>query len=155
MTEAPPAVVVLDAMGVLYRDGNVVSRLLVPYLREKGCLEDHDAVRAAYHTCTRGEIDTDGLWAKLGVSGAASDVEYCGAHRLTPGVPDALERLAAAGVRLACLTNDTAEWSAILRRRFGLDRHIEDWYVSAELGVRKPDPRAYDLLLDGLERLLD
>ncbi len=38
----------------------------------------------------------------------------------------------------------------MLRRRFGLDRYITHWFVSADLGVRKPDPRAYDVLLQSL-----
>lgn len=150
MTGALPAVVVLDAMGVLYRDGDEVTRLLVPYLRDKGCAETPDAIRATYHSCSRGEFGTHSLWARLGMSGVASDVEYCGTHRLTPGVVPALERLGETGIRLACLTNDTAEWSRILRRRFRLDRYIDHWCVSAEVGVRKPDPRVYRALLDTL-----
>lgn len=150
MTAGRPAVVVLDAMGVLYQDGDEVTRLLVPYLRSKGCAETPDVIRTVYRSCSRGEFGTDDLWTRLGVSGAASDTEYCRSHRLTPGVVVTLERLTEAGIRLACLTNDTAEWSRILRRRFGLDRHIHHWCVSAEVGVRKPDPRVYRALLDGL-----
>lgn len=138
-------------MGVLYRHGNVVTNLLVPYLRGKGCGESPATVLAPYHACTRGEITTEELWKTLGVAGTASDTEYCTGHELTAGVIPLLERLSSAGVTLACLTNDTAEWSAILRRRFGLDRYIKHWYVSAELGVRKPDTGAYDALLRGLD----
>ncbi len=52
---------------------------------------------------------------------------------------------------MACLTNDTSEWSALLRTRFALDHYINHWYVSADLGARKPDPAAYELLLRGLD----
>jgi hypothetical protein len=73
--------VVLNAMGVLHRHGNVVKNLLQPYLQSKGC----DAPPTT--------------------------------------VLPLLEQLASAGTRLACLTNDTAEWSTILRQRFGLNRY--------------------------------
>jgi putative hydrolase of the HAD superfamily len=73
------------------------------------------------------------------------------AHELTPGVIPLLEQLSSAGITLACFTNDTSEWSAILRHRFGLDRYLKHWYVSAELGVRKPDPQAYKAVLRDLD----
>lgn len=145
-----PSVVALDAMGVLYRDGDVVTGLLVPYLRGKGCRRSPEVIRGCYHECTRGEIGTAELWAKLGVAEVASDHEYCRAHRLTPGVVPMLTALAGAGVTIACLSNDAAEWSLILRHRFDLGRYVTRWYVSAEIGARKPDPRAYAALLDGL-----
>lgn len=143
-------VVALDGMGVLYRDGNIVNRLLVPYLRRIGCHEPPETIRGVYHACSRGDISTDELWASLGVSGAASDDEYCQSHTLTPGLIPALTRLTASGITLACLTNDTSVWSAILRKRFELEQYISHWYVSADIGIRKPDPRAYDALLRGV-----
>ncbi|WP_433004932.1 HAD family hydrolase [Kribbella sp. CA-294648] len=145
-----PTTVVLDAMGVLYRHGNVVKNLLAPYLRSKGCQESPATILATYHACTRGEIKTAELWDILGVPDTASDAEYCTAHETTPGLIPLLDHLTSAGLTLACLTNDTAEWSAILRRRFGLDRYIKHWYVSADLGVRKPDPQAYNAVLHDL-----
>ncbi|MEV6415914.1 HAD-IA family hydrolase [Kribbella sp. NPDC051718] len=117
----------------------------------KGCNESPATVLATYHACTRGEMTTATLWSSLGVADEASDTEYCSAHELTTGLIPLLEQLSSAGVRLACLTNDAAEWSVILRERFGLDRYLQDWYVSAELGVRKPDPRAYQAVLRGLD----
>ncbi len=146
-----PTVVALDAMGVLYRHGDVVTNLLVPYLRSKCCSTSPTTVRMAYRECTLGRFGTQQLWRELGVASTASDAEYCLGHELTDGLIPLLEAITSAGVTVACLTNDTAEWSAILRRRFNLDRYITHWYVSAEIGVRKPDPNAYDALLRGLD----
>jgi putative hydrolase of the HAD superfamily len=39
------------------------------------------------------------------------------------------------------LTNDAAAWSQILRKRFEL--YAERWYVSSEIGARKPSPEAF------------
>jgi hypothetical protein len=46
------------------------------------------------------------------------------------------------GVRLACLSNDVSEWSKLLRERFGLSEYITDWFISADIGVRKARSRS-------------
>ncbi|MGW4801733.1 HAD family hydrolase [Nonomuraea sp. NPDC004297] len=142
-------VVVLDAMGVLYRDGDVRGRVLLPYLRERGCRAPERDVRAAYQAVTLGRMSTGAFWTALGA--AAGDEDYCRRHTLTDGTPDALAALAGDGLELACLSNDAAAWSALLRRRFGLDRHIGRWFVSSELGARKPDPGPYEAVLAALD----
>ncbi len=92
--------VVLDAMGVLYRHGNVVKNVLTPYLLSKGCKANSATILATYHACTRGEITTDDLWRILGVADEASDDEYCDGHELNQDVISTLEQLTAAGLTL-------------------------------------------------------
>ncbi|QFY08815.1 HAD-IA family hydrolase [Nonomuraea phyllanthi] len=140
--------VVFDAMGVLYRDGNVQARVLIPYLRAQGCSAPEERIRAAYRAATLGSLSTDGFWSAVGL--AARDEHYCREHVLTEGTREALDELAGDGLALACLSNDTAAWSAILRRRFGLDRRIRRWFISSDLGARKPDPAPYEAVLGAL-----
>ncbi|WP_447002320.1 HAD family hydrolase [Saccharothrix isguenensis] len=140
-------VVALDAMGVLYRHADDVADLLAPYVRERGCALSDEEIEAAYRLCSSGEFDSAELWRRLGVPATASDTEYCGLHELSDGVPELLDELVAAGFRVACLSNDVSEWSLLLRRRFGLDRWIDTWVISGDIGVRKPDRRAYEHLL--------
>ena len=65
------------------------------------------------------------------------------------------------------VTNDFAEWSRALRDLYGL-QGMKPWIVSAESGVRKPDPAAFEvfrkaagvpyqscLVIDGVENVLD
>ncbi|GAA0587161.1 HAD-IA family hydrolase [Kribbella sandramycini] len=137
--------VVLDAMGVLYRHGNVVRNLLIPYLRDGGCTRTETDIRDAYRRCTLGEISTGDLWARLGVP--ADDAAYCERHVLTPGAPELLRDLSSAGITPLVLTNDAAPWSELLRRRFGLSEYVDRWFVSSEIGARKPAPAAYDAVL--------
>ncbi|MEV0802429.1 HAD-IA family hydrolase [Kribbella sp. NPDC050281] len=140
-------VVVLDAMGVLYRHGNVVSGVMIPYLRDLGCTAGEDEIRRLYRHCTLGELSTEDFWAALGVGHSASDVEYCGRHQLTAGTVDTLRSLRAADVIVLVLTNDAGPWSAHLRRRFGLEPYVDHWFVSSEIRARKPSPAAYDAVL--------
>lgn len=58
-----------------------------------------------------------------------------------------LERLAARGVPLYALTNFSGEKYAQTRERFGFFRHLAGIIVSGEVGLLKPDPAIYRLLL--------
>ncbi|MEV6286634.1 HAD-IA family hydrolase [Kribbella sp. NPDC051770] len=133
--------VVLDAMGVLYRHGNVVASLLIPYLRAHGSTATEPDIRDAYRRCTLGEISSHHLWTSLGVGATATDADYCTHHELTPGAREALDQLRSAGITPLILTNDAAPWSELLRTRFNLS--AEHWYVSSQLGTRKPSPEAF------------
>jgi HAD superfamily hydrolase (TIGR01509 family) len=83
------------------------------------------------------------LWEGLGIAEGASDEDYCRLHELTEGVSDFLASDHGAG--LACLSNDVSEWSAALRRRFGIEDAFEVWLISGDLGCKKPDREIYEV----------
>jgi putative hydrolase of the HAD superfamily len=139
--------VVLDAMGVIYREGDDIRDLLVPYLRAKGCHLDETRIRELYLACSLGQISSENLWRSAGVGRLASDEEYCEGHRLNDQVTDLLRELQARGIRTACLSNDVSEWSRLLRKRFGLESLIPTWVISGDVSIRKPAPEIYQVLL--------
>ena len=59
-----------------------------------------------------------------------------------PEVPGVLERLRAAGVRMAIVSDN---WPGLdgLYRRLGLHTYFQAFVISAVLGCNKPDPRMY------------
>ncbi len=57
-----------------------------------------------------------------------------------PGVIDGLERLAAAGFALACITNKAAVFTAPLLAALGLDRYFQLVLAGDSLPKKKPDP---------------
>lgn len=59
-----------------------------------------------------------------------------------------LEALAADGHPLYALTNWSAEKFGLMRTRFAFLDHFEHILVSGEVGLKKPDPRIYSLLLE-------
>ncbi|MFG6192051.1 hypothetical protein [Nonomuraea sp. JJY05] len=61
-------VIVFDAMGVLYRYGDVQGRVLIPYLRAEGCAAPEEEIRAAYRSVTLGRMTTDEFWPALGLT---------------------------------------------------------------------------------------
>jgi len=138
--------VAFDAMGVLYRSADDVEELLVPYLREKGCALSRPEIDDLYHQCSLGRMPSATFWEKCGVAG--DDAEYCERHELSEGIADLLAWVAERGAPMAVLSNDVSEWSRELRRRFSLETWIDSWVISGDVGVRKPDPAIFRLLLE-------
>lgn len=139
-------VLALDAMGVVFSAADDVAELLVPYLREQGCTLDDAEIEEVYTACSLGLMTSAQLWERCGVDG--SDDDYCSRHELTPGTTELLADVAGSVDRILVLSNDVSEWSRLLRDRFGLTRWVPDWVVSGDLGVRKPDSRAYEALVN-------
>jgi putative hydrolase of the HAD superfamily len=59
-------------------------------------------------------------------------------------------RLHERGVRLAMLTNNVREWEPHWRTKLPVDEIFETVVDSGFVGVRKPDPRIYELVLERL-----
>ena len=146
-----PLWLVLDAMGVIYRPGDDVQGLLIPYLRAHACPLNDNEIRALYVECTLGKLSSTEFWRRAGVEGVCSDEDHCRSHRLNGGVVDFGREMAARGVGIACLSNDVSEWSRILRHRFDLSEIVSEWVISGDVGVRKPSPEIYRILLGRLE----
>ena len=54
------------------------------------------------------------------------------------------------GVRLALLTNNVREWEPLWRAKLPIDEVFETVVDSAFVGMRKPEPRIYELMLERL-----
>jgi putative hydrolase of the HAD superfamily len=86
------------------------------------------------------------FWEKNGFP-QSMDEEYVLLHELHTGVLDTLDVLSRR-YELFVLSNDVSEWSALLRRRFALEKHFKGWVISGDVKVRKPDPRIYEIALE-------
>jgi len=65
------------------------------------------------------------------------------ASRPFPGVPDALERMRAASLRLACVTNKARAFTLPLLEKAGLAPFFDAVVTSDDVGRRKPDPAPF------------
>ncbi|WP_165390821.1 HAD family hydrolase [Pseudoduganella lutea] len=144
-----PSVVLLDAMGVLYESADDVAELLVPFVMARSPATSVGAIQDAYRRASIGEYDAAGFWAQVGLPESMED-EYLEGHKLQAGLPAFLDYLEAQQVRVACLSNDVARWSVKLRRKFGIEDRFERWFISGELGWRKPDSRIYAAAINAL-----
>ena len=140
--------VVLDGMGVLFRTGDNIGRLLTPFAREHGATVDDGAIAEAYRQASMGRLSTAEFWTAIGVDGKADDLDraYVDRVELSPGAGRFLRRAHEQGLRVACLTNSVNKWVQMLRDRHALDGLVDDWLVSSSIGVRKPDAAAFEAL---------
>jgi HAD superfamily hydrolase (TIGR01509 family) len=144
-------ILIVDAMGVLYRAGDDVAELLVPFVRNHGQTGlSAEAIEQEYMAASLGQIDTTTLWKDMGVDPALED-SYLAGHRLIEGTREALPRLQQRFSRITCLSNDVADWSAKLRQLFGLETWIDPWFISGDFGMRKPSPEIYRLAIGRLD----
>lgn len=147
-TDPGHRVVALDGMGVLYREGNDIGELLVPFARQYGSTASVEEIRDKAYRLTLGRMSTAEFWQSIGVLGHAESLDsaYIASHQLMPGVVKYLRRLRDRGVRVACVTNDSATWAMKLRSSHSLEGLIDPWVVSGSVGVRKPDAPVYEVL---------
>lgn len=141
-------VVALDGMGVLYREGDDVQELLIPFARERGSsVSDEDIILKA-RQLSLGRMTPADFWRAIEVPGNPNDLdaEYLALHQLMPGVVKYMRALRDSGVRTACITNDAAAWATKLRASHSLDGFIDPWVISGSVGVRKPDKPLFEVL---------
>lgn len=67
------------------------------------------------------------------------------------GMIDLVREVRRAGLRAALLTNNVREWEPLWRSMLPVDELFETVVDSAFVGVRKPDPRIYELTLERIE----
>lgn len=136
---------VLDAWGVLWQPGRDIEELMTPYLQLHGCHLSTEAVFEVYRPVSLGIATSADMWAQFGLSGD-HDASYLAGVSATSGLHGFLDAMRAAEVPLAVLSNDIAEHSRRLRRRFGVEPAIAHWVISGDVGLRKPDPQIFHTL---------
>jgi HAD superfamily hydrolase (TIGR01509 family) len=136
-------------MGVIYEVGDDVADLLIPFIQEHGGISDAEEIGSIYKEASLGRMPAREFWRRVNVSHELED-EYLSRLRLSDGVLEFLKSAARQFGRIVCLSNDLSEWSRKLRRQFGLEPYFAGWYISGDLGVRKPDRQIYERMLTDL-----
>ncbi len=141
-------VVALDGMGVLYREGNDVKELLIPFARQQGSTVSDEDIVVKARQLSLGRMTPADFWKVIDVEGDPNrlDADYLASHQLMPGVVKYLRSLRDNGVQAACITNDAAAWAMKLRAGHSLEGLIDPWVISGSVGVRKPDGPLYEVL---------
>ena len=145
----PRRVIVLDAMGVMYRARDDVAELLVPFVQRHRPSVPAEDVAARYTEASLGQLDADAFWRSLGLHPSVED-DYLLLHRLTEGLLDFLGLAQSEGIEVWCLSNDVSRWSVKLRERFALNGFFAGFAISGDIGHRKPSGEAYRCLLHRL-----
>jgi putative hydrolase of the HAD superfamily len=111
----------------------------------------------AWARLERGELDLAGFGVvfedearALGGEVSAADVLSQLAGEVRPEMVEGLRRCKAAGLALACLTNNIAD--GVARADVAEVMALFDVVIeSSKLGIRKPEPRFYELACEALE----
>ena len=74
-------------------------------------------------------------------------LELFGQLEPNPGMLDLIREVRRQGLRTSLLTNNVKEWEPLWREMLPVDELFETVVDSAFVGVRKPDPRIYELTL--------
>lgn len=143
-----PVVVALDGMGVVYREGNDIHQILVPFVREMGSVVTEDEIIERSRALSLGRMTTADFWRSLDIEGDVDELDdaYLSRFQLSPGVIKFLRTLRDQGVQVACITNDATTWANKLRTKHSLDGLIDPWIMSGAVGVRKPDRPIFEVL---------
>jgi HAD superfamily hydrolase (TIGR01549 family) len=148
-------IVFLDIGGVLY-DDTIYARAWERALREAGAAFNDEAFGAEY---ARARAEQRGSFRRrltdrfLGVGADVERVERIAARywaypptAVHADVRPALELLRSR-YRLGIVANQPSEVRSAMHRD-GLETFFEIWAVSDDLGVRKPDPRLFEMALE-------
>jgi len=111
-----------------------VTRQFIEHTVGKG--SEH-LIRSALAEVGADPVVYDDAWALYQQYYSAINGEYA---TLFPGVPEGLERLAAHGLRLACLTNKPTAFARTLLERKALARYFIHAFGGDAFVRRKPDP---------------
>jgi epoxide hydrolase-like predicted phosphatase len=142
-----------DAMRGLGGDGvdgeRMLELLLGPYDRDT----DHP-----WHRVERGELPIADWLAEVQKNAAAEGIEVDFGRLSTwfaelvprPEMLELVRRLRTTGYRTALVTNNVREAGDSWRALMPLDELFDVVVDSCEVGMRKPDPRIYELTLDRL-----
>ena len=139
--------VIFDAMGVVFVEGNDTVNLTYPYMVDRNPDLELQVLIDAYIEAAEGRITAQELWNRCGFTDniAMLEEDYLDTMlELDPDVIDVLEELSR-HYRLAMLSNDIGSWSKHLRQHHGLDEYFEEAIISGDVGVRKPEPRIYEI----------
>jgi len=149
---ATKKILVLDAMGVIYAEGDDGQNLLYPFILEHGGCADVREVIRIYNQASIGKISSNKFWELMDLDPALED-EYLLQPRLSQGLIEFLEAISLKDIEVWCLSNDISEWSIKLRKKFGLEKYFRVFVISGDVGIRKPDLAIYLSLLQKTKRI--
>ena len=145
--------IIFDVMGVIFTVGDDVERLLIPYVHSLKPDTSDQNIRNLYSAASLGKIVSHDLWAQLGFDKA--DIPVIERNYLEKSFTlDAGFLPCAKALKnrysIVLLSNDVSSFSRYLRVFHGIEPLIDAAFISGDLGVRKPDPRIFNIALETL-----
>ena len=137
-------------MGVVFINEDDVEELLIPFLKKRYNSLNVEKLRDLYYEqLSLGRISSKKFFRILNIPNIEKEyLDKC--LTLDPDFLDVAKDLREKYV-LAMFSNDVSEWSLYLRRKYELDKYFSKYIISGDVGIRKPDPKIYQRLLEELD----
>ena len=136
--------IILDAMGVVFVVADDTNDLLVPFVQERVLNISRKTINCIYLSASLGNLTSQELWTEVGLADRYPEIEaeYLDSQlTIDPHFGRVVKELAKQ-YRVGLISNDLSEWSIYLRAKFALN-FFEVVIISADVGIRKPDPKIY------------
>ena len=141
--------IIFDVMGVIFREGDDVNNLLIPYVKGINPNFRPNKIREIYVRASAGEISSKEFWDQIGFGTQYPAIEREFLNHwftLDPDFKSIASRLKEK-YRLGILSNDLGAWSSFLREKYALNSLFDAVVISGDVGCRKPDRRIFEILL--------
>ncbi len=144
---------ILDAMGVIFEEGRDLYELLIPFVWSKKEGFSDRLMIDTYLEASKGLIRSSELWSRLGFEAQYPEIEreYLDTHLTIDQEFLELAVKFKSRCKMALLSNDVAEWSTYLRQKHGLNEIFDEVIISGDVGLRKPDKKIFNLLLERIK----
>jgi len=127
---------------------------LIPFLQEQYPQLDVNLLRDLYYNhVSLGKISSEQFFGRLGLPNVANEyLDKC--LKIDPGFFDVIKNLKDKYALVMC-SNDVSEWSQFLKIKFKFDKYFAHYFISGDVGFRKPDLSIYRFMLEKLRILGD
>ncbi|MBD3255184.1 MAG: HAD-IA family hydrolase [Candidatus Lokiarchaeota archaeon] len=145
--------IIVDAMGVIFREGRDLYELLIPFALEKNPKLSESVILRTYLKGSLGLISSQELWNILGLGNHYPEIEkeYLDNYlSIDEDFYQFIEKVYS-NYSIAMLSNDLKEWSNYLRNKYDLNKYFREIIISGEVNLRKPDIEIFELLLERLK----
>jgi|GEM_PF-159447 haloacid dehalogenase superfamily, subfamily IA, variant 3 with third motif having DD or ED/haloacid dehalogenase superfamily, subfamily IA, variant 1 with third motif having Dx(3-4)D or Dx(3-4)E len=150
-----PAAVMLDMFGVIMKEnrgnfpGYISARCTLPEAR---VYADRTEYNKYYRPASAGAESSEEFLRRFGFENAEETAREYVSDFVTFDSDFIIfaEHCAVNGIKLSLLSNDIGIFSRSIREVYGIEKYFYDSVVSAEVGLRKPDPAIFTLALNRL-----
>jgi FMN phosphatase YigB (HAD superfamily) len=144
--------IIFDAMGVIFKESNLLTQNLIPFIQTIKNI-DEEKIKDLYYKTTVGELTSFTFWTSLGLKEYFPEIEFdflYNNYTLDSEFLDVYPKFRK-NYSLGLFSNHIKEWINFLTSRFDLNNMFDQIISSGEAGVRKPNKKIFELLLNRIQ----
>lgn len=138
-------IVVFDMMGTIFKEGHIISKMLVPLLHEKEIDKSYKEVKSAYVEYSKGEISQEEFRELVPKE---IEKEFLDSMEINKEVLKIIKNWKSREVALGILSNIPKPWGDYLVDKFNLDEYFSTIVFSGQYQSRKPSEKLYRVFIE-------